>query len=80
MFLCFGLSLGSDLIILKDMVSDPNSIQLYQSFTDPASSFDMLSRECSFMSRGPSSPLSFSGVPLFFNAFNSSDRFVQKIN
>ncbi len=38
-FYGFGLSLGSDLITLKEMVSDPKSIQLYQSFTDPASSF-----------------------------------------
>ncbi len=77
-FYGFGLSLGSDLISLKEMVSDPKSIQLYQSFTDPASSFDAISRKYSFMSRGPVSPLSFSGAPLFFNAFNSSEEFVQE--
>ncbi len=79
-FYGFGLSLGSDLITLKEMVSDPKSIQLYQSFTDPASSFNTISRKYSFMSRGPVSPLSFSGAPLFFNAFNSSDEFVQENN
>ena len=77
-FYGFGLSLGSDLISLKEMASDPKSIQLYQSFTDPASSFDTLSRKYSFMSRGPVSPLSFSGATLFSNAFNSSDIFVQE--
>ena len=77
-FYGFGLSLGSDLINLKEMVSDPQSIQLYQSFTDPASSFNIMSRKYSFMSRGPVSPLSFSGAPLFFNAFNSSEEFIQE--
>jgi hypothetical protein len=60
------------------MVSDSKSIQLYQSFIDQASSFDTLSRKYSFMSRGPVSPLSFSGAPIFFNAFNSADIFVQQ--
>lgn len=77
-FFGFGLSLGSDLITLKEMVSDPKSIQLYQSFTDPASSFNILSRKYSFMSRGPISPLSFSGTPLFFNAFNSPEEFIKE--
>lgn len=79
-FYGFGLSLGNDLITLKEMVSDPNSIQLYQSFTDPANSFDTVSRKYSFMSRGPVSPLSFSGTPLFFNAFNSSEEFIKENN
>jgi DNA helicase HerA-like ATPase len=79
-FYGFGLSLGSDLIALKEMVSDPKSIQLYQSFTDPASSFSTVSRKYSFMSRGPISPLSFSGAPLFFNAFNSTDIFIRENN
>lgn len=75
-FFGFGLSLGGDLITLKEMVSDSKSIQLYQSFTDPASAFNISSRKYSFMTRGPVSPLSFSGSPLFFNAFNSSEEFV----
>ncbi|MDQ4074056.1 MAG: DUF87 domain-containing protein, partial [Thermoproteota archaeon] len=79
-FYGFGLSLGSDLITLKEMVSDPKAIQLYQSFTDPASSFNTASRKYSFMSRGPVSPLSFSGSPLFFNVFNSPDEFTQENN
>lgn len=74
-FFGFGLSLGSDLMTLKEMISDSKSIQLYQSFTDPASSFSSASRKYSFMSRGPISPLSFSGSPLFFNAFNSPKEF-----
>lgn len=77
-FFGFGLSLGADLTTLTEMVSDPKSIQLYKSFTDPASAFNIASRKYSFMTRGPVSPLSFSGAPLFFNAFNSPSEFMKE--
>ncbi|MER3485621.1 MAG: hypothetical protein C4345_06295, partial [Chloroflexota bacterium] len=38
--------------------------------------FDVESREYSFMTIGPVSPLSFSGSPLFFNAFNNVEAFL----
>ncbi len=70
-FFGFGLSLGSDLITLREIVSDEKAIDLYRTFTDPASSFNTKTRKYSFMTQGPVSPLSFSGSPFFFNAFRS---------
>jgi hypothetical protein len=78
MFCGFGLSIGNDLVTLRELVSDHNALKLYQSFTDPASSFSTKSRKYSFMSQGPVSPLSFAGTPLFLNVFNSSDTFVKE--
>ena len=78
MFCGFGLSIGSDLATLRELVSDHNALKLYQSFTDPATSFSIKSRKYSFMSQGPVSPLSFAGTPLFLNVFNSSETFVKE--
>lgn len=78
MFCGFGLSLGNDLVTLKELVSDHNSIKLYQSFTDPANSFNTKSKKYSFMSQGPVSPLSFAGTPLFLNVFNFSEIFIKE--
>ncbi len=78
-FFGFGLSLGSDLITLREIVSDEKSIDLYRTFTDPASSFNTKTRKYSFMTQGPVSPLSFSGSPFFFNAFRS-DAFIKENN
>lgn len=75
-FFGFGLSLGNDLITLRELISDNNALKLYQSFTDPANSFDNQSKKFSFMSKGPVSPISFSGTPLFLNVFNSADTFI----
>jgi len=70
MFFGFGLSLGNDLVTLRELISDEKAIDLYRTFTDPASSFNSKSRKYSFMTQGPVSPLSFSGAPFFFNAFS----------
>lgn len=78
MFCGFGLSLGSDLVTMKELVSDHNAIKLYQSFTDPANSFNTKSKKYSFMSQGPVSPLSFAGTPLFLNVFNLSEIFIRE--
>ena len=78
-FFGFGLSLGSDLITLREIVSDEKAIDLYRTFTDPASSFNTKTRKYSFMTQGPVSPLSFSGSPFFFNAFRS-DVFIKENN
>ncbi|HEX7275065.1 MAG TPA: DUF87 domain-containing protein [Nitrososphaeraceae archaeon] len=77
MFFGFGLSLGNDLVTLRELVSDEKAIDLYRTFTDPASSFSSKSRKYSFMTQGPVSPLSFSGAPFFFNAFKP-DSFIQE--
>ena len=77
MFFGFGLALGTEYSALKELAGgDKNALKLYQSFRDPHSTFDMDSRQYSFMTIGPVSPLSFSGTPLFFTAFNNPDDFL----
>jgi dephospho-CoA kinase len=77
MFFGFGLAQGTEYNALRELVGgDKNSLKLYQSFRDPHSTFDIESRQYSFMSIGPVSPLSFSGTPLFFTAFNNPDDFL----
>ncbi len=81
MFFGFGLALGSEYSALRELAGgDQNSLKLYQSFRDPHSSFDVSSRQYSFMSIGPVSPLSFSGTPLFFTAFNNPNDFLSANN
>lgn len=77
-FFGFGLALGQEYEALKQLVgsSDKTALNLYSLFRDPHSSFDIESRQYSFMTIGPVSPLSFSGSPLFFNAYNSVDTFL----
>lgn len=76
-FFGFGLSMGSEFRKLQELVSGKGEyLKLYQQFRDPHSSFDIATREYSFMTIGPVSPLSFSGTPLFFNAFTSADDFL----
>lgn len=80
-FFGFGLSLGSEFMSLKEIVGgDPNALKLYQSFRDPTCAFDLASRQYSFMTIGPVSPLSFAGTPLFFTAFNTPEEFLKANN
>ncbi len=77
-FFGFGLGLGQEFQSLKQLVgSTGTSLDLYQLFRDPHSAFDAKSRQYSFMTIGPVSPLSFSGTPLFLNAFNTVDEFLK---
>jgi hypothetical protein len=76
-FFGFGLGMGSEFKALSELVGGRSkALDLYQLFRDPHSSFDTTSREYSFMTIGPVSPLSFSGTPLFLNVFNKSDDFL----
>ena len=76
-FFGFGLSMGREFQALRDLVGGRGkALELYQLFRDPQSSFDIASREYSFMTIGPVSPLSFSGTPLFLNAFNTPESFL----
>src|SRR2546425_12515159 len=54
------------------------ALELYRLFRDPHSSFDIASRQYSFMTIGPVSPLSFAGTPLFLNVFNSVEVFMRE--
>jgi len=76
-FFGFGLGLGQEFQSLRQLVGSASpALDLYQLFRDPHSSFDLASRTYSFMTIGPVSPLSFSGTPLFFNAFNKVEEFL----
>ena len=76
-FFGFGLSMGTEFRALSELVGGRGkALDLYQLFRDPHSSFDIASREYSFMTIGPVSPLSFAGTPLFFNAFNTPEDFL----
>ncbi|MFC1466793.1 MAG: ATP-binding protein [Candidatus Brachytrichaceae bacterium NZ_4S206] len=76
-FFGFGLGMGAEFKALSELVGGRSkALDLYQLFRDPHSSFDIASREYSFMTIGPVSPLSFAGTPLFFNAFNTVQEFL----
>ena len=77
LFFGFGLGLGAEFQSLKQLVGSAGAaLDLYQTFRDPHSALDVSRRQYSFMTVGPVSPLSFSGSPLFFNAFNSREEFI----
>jgi hypothetical protein len=81
LFFGFGLSMGQEFDKLRDLAgSSSSSLELYKSFRDPHSSFSTQGRQYSFMTIGPVSPLSFSSTPLFFNAFNTVDAFLEANN
>ena len=80
-FFGFGLGLGQEFQSLRQLVgSSGTALDLYQLFRDPHSAFDTKSRQYSFMTIGPVSPLSFSGSPLFLNAFNTVEAFLEANN
>lgn len=80
-FFGFGLGMGTELQALSNLVGGRSkALELYKLFRDPHSSFDVASREYSFMTIGPVSPLSFSGTPLFLNAFNKAEDFMRENN
>lgn len=80
-FFGFGLALGTEAQALRDVIGgDSEAFKLYQTFRDPLSAFDIESREYSFMTYGPVSPLSFAGTPLFFTAFNTPAAFLAANN
>nr|WP_290665294.1 DUF87 domain-containing protein [Ardenticatena sp.] len=77
-FFGFGLGMGQEFRALSELVGGRSkALDLYRLFRDPHSAFDMASREYSFMTIGPVSPLSFAGTPLFFNAFNTVEEFLR---
>lgn len=77
-FFGFGLGMGAEFKALSELVGGRSkALDLYQLFRDPHSSFDAASREYSFMTIGPVSPLSFSGTPLFLSSFNKPDDFLK---
>lgn len=70
-FFGFGLSISQEFQALREAVgSSGTMLDLYRLFRDPHSLVDIGSRQYSFMTIGPVSPLSVAGTPLFFDAFN----------
>jgi hypothetical protein len=78
-FFGFGLALGNEYQSLSQLVGGKSpALELYRLFRDPHSSFDIASRQYSFMTIGPVSPLSFAGTPLFLNVYNSVESFMKE--
>ncbi|MGI0048633.1 MAG: ATPase, partial [Nitrososphaera sp.] len=72
----FGLAYGTELQGLREIIGgNDEAIRLYQLFKDPQSNPHQ--KEYSFMTIGPTSPLSFSGIPLFFQALSYPDSFIK---
>ncbi len=71
----FGLAYGTELLGLREIIGgNEEAIRLYQLFKDPQSNPNQ--KEYSFMTIGPISPLSFSGIPLFFQALQYPDAYL----
>lgn len=74
-FFGYGLAWGSELDALGDLIGgNPSALRLYQQFRDPESSLG--DRKYPFMALGPSSPLSFSLIPMFFESLRFPDEFL----
>lgn len=56
----YGLTMGTELSKVKQIINDDNAVKFYRSFIDPSSN-----KKYPFMFHGPISPLSFTGSPLF---------------
>jgi len=76
-FVGYGLSWGTELRTLQDLVGGGAYVQLYQSFRDPQTSAIYGQKQYPFMVSGPVSPLSISGAPMFFNALDYYDEFAR---
>ncbi|NUM25687.1 MAG: ATP-binding protein [Candidatus Buchananbacteria bacterium] len=66
----YGLTSGSELRTVGEIINNPSAIQLYRSFIDPSSN-----GKFPFMFFGPISPLSFTGSPLFLEVFTDYGMF-----
>lgn len=66
----YGLTIGSEIKIIGNLVNNENALQLYRSFIDPSSS-----GRYPFMFFGSVSPLSFTGAPLFLEVYTDLSRF-----
>lgn len=66
----YGLTSGQELRKVSEVVNNNAAIQLYKSFIDPSSN-----GKFPFMFFGPISPLSFTGSPLFIEAYNDMNDF-----
>ncbi|MEM4946074.1 MAG: hypothetical protein QXU31_07175, partial [Archaeoglobaceae archaeon] len=76
-FFGFGLAWGIEGQALRELIGGAeDSFNLYRSFPDPQS---LGYKEYPFMATGPVSPLSSSGMPIFFTALKYPEQFL-KVN
>ncbi len=66
----YGLTLGSEIKVISNLVNNENALSLYRSFIDPSSSHRF---PCMFF--GSISPLSFTGAPLFVEVYTDPTKF-----
>jgi hypothetical protein len=66
----YGLTVGSEIKTISNLVNNESAIQLYRSFIDPSSN-----HKYPFMFFGSVSPLSFTGSPLFIEVYNDPKNF-----
>ena len=76
-FFGFGLGMGNEGNALGNQIGNEAHMNLYRSFPDPHASLSKANRRYSFMSVGPVSPLTASGHPLFFSAFNDPESLIK---
>lgn len=77
MFFGFGLALGDEYRKLRELAGgDERAMELYQSFRNPQNAPRRTLKEFPFMAIGPISPLSFSGRPIFFSAFQDPEKYL----
>jgi len=66
----YGLTIGSEIKTIENLISNESAIKLYKSFVDPSSN-----HKFPFMFFGSVSPLSFTGAPLFIEVYNDPKDF-----
>ena len=62
----YGLTTGSELRGVKEIINNKAALSLYRSFIDPGSN-----NQYPFMFFGPASPLSFTGAPVFIQSYKT---------
>ena len=65
-----GLTTGTELRRVREIINNDSALGLYRSFIDPGSN-----GQYPFMFFGPASPLSFTGAPVFIEAYKELDQF-----
>lgn len=66
----YGLTVGSEIKVIRNLISGDGAVDLYKSFIDPSSS-----HKYPFMFFGSVSPLSFTGAPLFIEVYRNPKDF-----
>lgn len=71
----YGLTSGAEMHKVNETINNPAASSLYKSFIDPSSS-----KRYPFMFFGPVSPLSFTGSPLFLEAYTTFNKYLSNNN